>query len=147
MPNRLPVLAIALGLGGLIPFFACGAGALALGPDWASRSLFALVSYGACILSFLGAVHWGFALGGAAALPPGGLQLVTTQPATVLRARLALGVVPALIGWAGLLVTLFGFPSARSAFSPSVSRSRSSRKPRQTGVLCCRRATSGCAGC
>ncbi len=110
MPNRLPLLAVLLGLGGLIPFLGCGAGALALGPDWAHRSLFALVGYGACILSFLGAVHWGFALGAAAALPPGGLQLLTMQPANVLRARLALGVLPALIGWVALLIAFFGGP-------------------------------------
>ena len=115
MPNRLPVLAIALGLGGLIPFLACGAGALALGPGWASRSLFGLVGYGACILSFLGAVHWGFALGGGAVLPPGGLQLVTMQPASVLNARLGLGVLPALIGWVALLVAVFGPPSVALA--------------------------------
>lgn len=111
MPHRLPLLAVLLGLGGLIPFLGCGAATLALGPIGASRSLFALVSYGACILSFLGAVHWGFALGAAAALPPGGLQLLTMQPASVLRARLGLGVLPALIGWVALLVAFFGPPS------------------------------------
>ena len=113
MPHRLPLLAVLLGLGGLIPFLGCGAGALALGPDWANRSLLALVAYGACILSFLGAVHWGFALG-TAALPPGGLQLLSSQPASVLHTRLALGVLPALIGWVALLVAFFGGP-------PSVS--------------------------
>ena len=111
MPNRLPLLAVLLGLGGLIPFLGCGAGALAFGADWANRSLLGLVAYGACILSFLGAVHWGFALGAAAALPPGGLQLLTLQPAGVLCTRLALGVLPALIGWVALLVAFFGPPS------------------------------------
>lgn len=114
MPHRLPPLAVLLGLGGLIPFLGCGAGAVALGPEWAARSLLALVAYGACILSFLGAVHWGLALG-SAALPPGGLQLLTDQPIAVLRARLVLGVLPALIGWVALLVAFFGPPSAALA--------------------------------
>lgn len=109
MPNRLPVLAVLLGLGGLVPFLACGVGAVALQGEWARLSLAALLGYGACILGFLGAVHWGFALGGAA-LPPGGLQLINTQPAPVLHARLGLGVVPALIGWAALLVAFLGLP-------------------------------------
>ena len=108
MPNRLPLLAVVLGLGGLIPFAACSIGALALPPVWAARSLAGLIGYGACILSFLGAVHWGFALAAGAMLPPGGLQLVSAQPAGVLRARLGLGVVPALVAWVALAVAFVG---------------------------------------
>lgn len=112
MPNRLPVLAVLLGLGGLVPFLACGAGAVALQGDWATRSLLALIGYGACILSFLGAVHWGLALA-SPAFPPGSpVQVAFVQPAALLRARLGLGVLPALIGWAGLLVAFVGLPSA-----------------------------------
>jgi len=111
MPNRLPVLAVLLGLGGLIPFLACGAGAVALQGDWATRSLLALLGYGACILSFLGAVHWGLALGGPALRPDSPVQVTVVQPPGVLRARLGLGVLPALIGWAGLLVAFAGLPS------------------------------------
>ena len=115
MPHRLPVLAVILGLGGLVPFVGCGVGTLALSGVWAGRFLIALTTYGACILSFLGAVHWGFALGAGAALPPGGLQLVTMQPANVLQARLGLGVLPALVGWVALLVAFLGPPSAARA--------------------------------
>ena len=57
--------------------------------------MLALVAYAAVILSFLGAVHWGFALMSSAT--PG-----------VQRARLALGVVPSLVGWVGLLVAFAG---------------------------------------
>lgn len=112
MPNRLPVPAIALGLSGLIPFLACGAGALLLPDEWARRSLFSLTTYAACILSFLGAVHWGFALGAGSAVPPGGFRAVPMQPSSVLYARLGLGVLPALVAWIALLVAFFGLPSA-----------------------------------
>ena len=83
-----------LGLGGLIPFLAAGLGAVSLDPVQAGRMLAALIAYGAVILAFLGAVHWGFALAPLPSLPQ------------VQRARLLLGVAPALIGWAALLMTI-----------------------------------------
>ncbi len=49
---------------------------------------FALLGYGAVILSFLGGIHWGLAL----ARDAPGLRL------------LGVGVLPSLVGWAGLLV-------------------------------------------
>ncbi|MDA8051978.1 MAG: DUF3429 domain-containing protein [Rhodospirillales bacterium] len=91
--TRLPLLATLLGLAGLLPFLFCGFASLAQAATWA---LPALIGYGAVVLAFLGAVHWGLALAPqapAAAAPP-----------EVERARLLLGVVPALIGWAALLV-------------------------------------------
>ena len=102
--RSLPLLAILLGLAGLIPFAALSFGAVALDAEWAPRSLLALSAYGAVILAFLGGVHWGLAL---AAGPPltTSVQSVATQ-----RARFALGVVPSLIGWAGLLVSFIGLP-------------------------------------
>ena len=105
MPQRLPFLALLLGLGGLVPFIACGVGAVAwpATSDWSTRALLALIGYGAAILSFLGAVHWGLALAGDA---PRGI----VQSRTTLQARLGLGVLPALIGWAALLVTFLGLP-------------------------------------
>ena len=58
----LPGLVAALGYGGLIPFLACLvgqlSGLLAEQINW----LFLLVAYGAVILSFVGALHWGFAM-------------------------------------------------------------------------------------
>ncbi len=82
----LPPLAWPLGLSGLVPFVA-GVGAVALGWSWAG---FALAAYGAVILSFLGAVHWGLALA-----EPGGRGAAE---------RLAWGVVPSLWGWLALLL-------------------------------------------
>lgn len=112
MTNRLPALAWLLGAGGLVPFLACGVGAVAMHGEWERLALLGLIGYAACILSFLGAVHWGFALYAPSLPAEGGLQLAVVQAPGVLRARLGLGVLPALIGWAGLLVTFLGLPSA-----------------------------------
>lgn len=97
--RSLPPLAILLGAAGLIPFVLGSLAALALESDGATRALLALSAYGAVILSFLGGVHWGFAL-----------QAGAEQTLRAQRARFGLGVVPALIGWAGLLVTFIGLP-------------------------------------
>ena len=63
-PARIPPSALALGLGGLVPFVA---GALAL---WVPLPLLSpglglklIISYGAIILSFLGGIRWGTAIG------------------------------------------------------------------------------------
>jgi hypothetical protein len=102
----MPLLAILLGIAGLIPFVVCGLGAMSADPIQGGRMVIALVGYGAVILSFLGGVHWGFALGGFSAVPAAldtaaGGRLVTPN-----RGRLALGVVPALIGWLALLLQI-----------------------------------------
>lgn len=100
MTQHLPPIAIVLGLAGLIPFVACGLGAVLLGAEGVRISLLALLAYSAVILAFLGAVHWGFALTGGEA-----------QDERVRQRRYALGVVPALVGWAGLLVAFLGLPT------------------------------------
>ncbi len=89
MFSTLPPVALALGLAGLLPFLGCGLGALGM---WQPEAmLLALVAYGAVILAFLGGVHWGFAL-----------------PSTLADRshRLALSVVPSLIGWVAILLAL-----------------------------------------
>jgi hypothetical protein len=92
MNRRLPVIAIVLGVAGLIPFIACGLTALSSAEPRASQLLAALIGYGAVTLSFLGGVHWGFAL--------------IEEPPRAERERLVLGVLPALCGWLALLVGL-----------------------------------------
>lgn len=78
-----------LGYAGVLPFVACVVGIALL--DGASRDFAAraLLAYGAVILSFLGAVHWGFVL-----RAPGGRAV----------ARLVAGVLPSLVAWAALLL-------------------------------------------
>lgn len=82
------------GYAGLLPF-AAGAALALLGPaPWRGFAVSALAAYGAVILSFLGAVHWGLALRATAEEAPAALP------------RLGLGVVPSLIGWIALLLPL-----------------------------------------
>ncbi|WP_237216726.1 DUF3429 domain-containing protein [Falsiroseomonas oryziterrae] len=83
-----PAPARILGPAGLIPF-----AALALGVwlGWPGAA-FGLTAYGATILAFLGAVHWGLALAAPAA------ERSADWP------RLGLGVVPALVAWIALLL-------------------------------------------
>ena len=78
-----------LGYGGLIPFVGLAVAVwLQDSPDH-SRSLSALQGYGATILSFLGAIHWGLAMREASGLPTGWLVW---------------GVTPGLVAWLALLL-------------------------------------------
>jgi hypothetical protein len=83
-----PGPAILLGVAGLLPFLALALAALSRPEPEATHFLTWLIAYGAVILSFLGAVQWGFVLG-AEQPPRAGM-------------RLSLGVVPALLGWAAI---------------------------------------------
>jgi hypothetical protein len=85
----LPFPALWLGIGGLVPFAACTALVLGGGP-FSGLAEDALAAYGAVILAFLGAVHWG-------------LALADPADAAAARTRLTLGVLPALAGWPALL--------------------------------------------
>lgn len=81
-----PPAALVLGFSGLIPFIAPAAYSIitfSCGPQVA----FAQVAYGACILSFLGGVRWGFAI--FPSETPTSLSLVTS-------------VLPSLVAWTGL---------------------------------------------
>ncbi len=91
-----------LGNLGLLPFLALAAltwlpsefAIGELGIAWlAQRSL---VAYAAVIVSFLGAVHWGFAL----------MTPTLTRPR--LRQSLLWGVLPSLLGWLALLMLFVG---------------------------------------
>lgn len=81
-----------LGYAGLLPFAAAAALAAVGPPAWRGAAIPALAAYGATILSFLGAVHWGLAL----RAPP--------AEAPALWPRLGLGVLPALVAWVALLL-------------------------------------------
>ena len=86
-PPRTVVL---LGYGGLLPFGAM-AGLLVLGGVHSALWWTALLAYGAVILSFVGALHWGFAL----AMPGLG--------AAQRRGLYVWSVVPALVAWPAVL--------------------------------------------
>jgi hypothetical protein len=105
MQRRLPAVALALGLAGLIPFVALAIASLtAPDPSAAQRYLLGLVGYGAVVLAFIGGVHWGFIL------HPGQPPASDTPEERRDAARLGLGVLPSLIGWAALLTPAFGIP-------------------------------------
>lgn len=99
LPDRpLPAPARLLGPAGLIPFAGLAIGIWA---GWSGAGP-ALAAYGATILAFLGAVHWGLALAAPDAEP--GPAAGTARG--VAWGRLGLGVVPALVAWVALLLPL-----------------------------------------
>lgn len=84
-------MAVWLGALGVIPFAALTGMAWLAGEAVASAAAFAVVAYGAVILSFLGGAHWGLASRG-----------MNEQP-TLASRLLILSVVPSLTGWVALL--------------------------------------------
>lgn len=96
------VIAVLLAVAGLVPFLCVGAVVL-LDPLETPIAVQVLISYGAVILSFVGAVHWGFALRDTAHPLPGEMTPVTLGYE---RQLLLFGVVPALMGWVALLAMI-----------------------------------------
>lgn len=91
VPAPLPRAVAWLGYGGLLPFIGLAAAVLLeLEADLARA---ALVAYGAVILSFVGALHWGFAM-----LLPGLTEAERTR-------LFAWSTVPALLAWPALLAS------------------------------------------
>ena len=86
-----PPMVAWLGYGGLIPFVCLPAAALA-GGDVGAFCSRALLAYGAVILCFVGALHWGFAM----ALPAIGRRRRNQM--------WSWSVVPALLAWVALLL-------------------------------------------
>jgi glutaredoxin-related protein len=101
----------ALGYGGLIPFAALAAVVIAA-PDQAPGAGRLLAGYGATILAFLGALHWGWILAG-------------RDSRLSVPAALSWGVMPALIGWLSLALapsTALGLQAAAFAAAWGVDR-------------------------
>lgn len=92
MPQIIPPIVTWLGYGGLLPFLVL---AVAVWVDSSHSSLWrdALVGYGAVILSFVGALHWGFAMS---------QSDMTTHQRT---RSFVWSVVPALMAWVALSMT------------------------------------------
>lgn len=79
-----------LGYAGLIPFVTLAGLCLLLQGDAQQYAGRALVSYGAVIIAFLGATHWGAVING-----------VNTLNAT---SRMLFAILPALLGWVAMLL-------------------------------------------
>jgi Protein of unknown function (DUF3429) len=94
----MPWLAILLSALGLIPFIVCGLAALGPDLDTAARMLDALVAYAAVVLAFIGGIEWGFELQS------------DHQQRSVSRARIALGILPLLVGWICLVLPVVVAP-------------------------------------
>src|SRR3990167_1949564 len=94
-PQSMPHAITWLGYGGLIPFVALAAASV-LAPDHRSLWSPALIAYGAVILSFVGALHWGIAM---------------TAPQMPVRQRTihyVWSVIPALLAWPAPLMPVAG---------------------------------------
>jgi len=96
-------VAVLLTLAGAIPFLFLGA-LILLDPLASQTAIEVLISYGAVILSFVGAVHWGFALRDSAH-PVNGAPL-TPAVLGAERDLLVFGIAPAIIGWLALSLML-----------------------------------------
>jgi hypothetical protein len=102
-------IAVLLSVGGIVPFL-LSAIVILFDPLASPVAIQVLISYGAVILSFVGAVHWGFALRDVAH-PVNGVPL-TPVKLGIERQLLLFGVIPAIIGWIALLAMIhFNAPS------------------------------------
>jgi hypothetical protein len=90
--TAVPSSAAWLGGLGAVPFIALAGTLPLLGGSERSFVAYALLAYGAVILSFLGGIHWGLAISSGGKANAG------------LAARLTLSVAPSLAGWVALLV-------------------------------------------
>ena len=95
MPDKatlaeVPRPALHLGFAGLVPFLASSLGVWIAPYRWNLFAVDVQLAYGAVILSFMGAVHWGLAM----AAGRDGLSY----------SRLGWSVLPALLGWIALLL-------------------------------------------
>ena len=78
----------AIGYSGLIPFIGLSAMSVLWHDIHHSAILFSLLAYGATIISFLGAIHWGLAM----------------REEKADRIAIIWGVVPSLVAWGSLIV-------------------------------------------
>ncbi|KAL2649362.1 hypothetical protein R1flu_017490 [Riccia fluitans] len=102
--ENVPVPALGLGLAGAIPFVALTPGIASILP--LPESLYAVhmeaqAAYGAVILTFLGGLHWGFAM-----VDNGGTSKSVFSRFSVRTLRYVWSVTPSLIAWQALLLPL-----------------------------------------
>jgi len=86
--NKTSSVAQMLGYSGLIPFVALAGLSFLVSSAHKPAVMFSLLAYGATVVSFLGAIHWG-------------LAMVENSPS---KRQLVWGVVPSLLAWISLMV-------------------------------------------
>ena len=123
MLSQIPRPALWLGFAGLLPFLAGAAGLWLLPSAWSRWFLTNQIGYAATILSFLGAVHWGFSLAGFGRTPTADWHRLGwgVIPAPIAWIALGLAPVPALVTLiAGFAAVLYGDErAARSGLAPA----------------------------
>eukprot|EP00897_Mesotaenium_endlicherianum_P010212 jgi/Mesen1/9219/ME000591S08535 len=100
--KTVPLVPLALGFAGAIPFVALAplmASHVPLPEMLSKQRAEAQAAYGACILSFLGAPHWGLAMANHAAVP--GHTIANFSINTL---RFGWSVIPSLLAWPALLL-------------------------------------------
>ena len=85
--NKPSLTALLLGFGGLLPFVGLSSLSVLTSGTHQQTILFSLLAYGATIISFLGAIHWG-------------LTMREDSPNSL---RLVWGVIPSLAAWLSLV--------------------------------------------
>jgi hypothetical protein len=93
-PNRW---ALWLGFAGLLPFASLSWAALGAEASWNVQAAAALLAYGASILSFMGAIHWGLAMRASTGTERGHSST-----------QLIWGVFPSLLAWVSILLPVTG---------------------------------------
>ncbi len=100
----IPALPLWLGVSGLVPFVVAAGLSFLRAPINPATAVYALIAYGAVILSFLGGVHWGVALtrgqtGGSSSGPSGQIvwYMISVGPSLVAWLALLLAPVPGLL--------------------------------------------------
>jgi len=86
--QKIPSVARLLGYAGLAPFIVLTTLSFFVSPAHKPAVIFSLLAYGGTIISFLGAIHWGFAM-------------LDARPS---RSALLWGVCPSLLAWISLLL-------------------------------------------
>lgn len=95
-----------LGIAGCVPFAVLSLWLFGIADDhpWRSETIALLTGYSAVLLSFLGGIRWGLAL--------------AERNAEGARLELTLGILPTLVGWAALAITVpYAFAVLAVAFA------------------------------
>jgi Protein of unknown function (DUF3429) len=120
-PTSMPWVAAILGAAGLIPFVGLALAPLVNLEPFGRDPLSVLAFYGAIILSFMGAVHWGLAMADTQAVRSSG-YIVSVIPALVgwfAISFLPLPVTLRVIAAAFMLLLLFDLRAVRIAQAPA----------------------------